>query len=155
MHARPLLSVFFAIQRAYWFSFTQTRSCLISLKTAVTKAPCANAVGIELLPLMDEHTREDTFGFIQLTIRHVIHLSGENFTCIKLCFLHVVTAIRSLKWICMLEGVECSPPLKDHVILQLNLKHKRGFHMTTAKCKRALKWNSWEFVLLIMCVCFT
>lgn len=105
----------------------------------MTKAPCAHAVGIELLLLIDEHTREVTFGFIQLTVRQVIHLSGENFTCIILCFLHVVTAIRSLKWIGMLEGVECSPPVKDHVILQLNLKHKRSFHMTTAKCKRALK----------------
>lgn len=48
-----------------------------------------------------------------------------------------------------MEGVEFFKPIKN---LQLNLKHKEGFHMTTAKCKRALKLNSGELIVLKMCV---
>lgn len=51
----------------------------------------------------------------------------------------------------MLEGVGFSKPIKSHVILQLKLKHKKGFHMT-GKCKRALKWNAGGLVVLIMCL---
>lgn len=59
------------------------KTILISLKTAVSKAPSAHAVDIELLPLIDKHTQEHTFGFILLTCR-TCHLSGENFTSKKM-----------------------------------------------------------------------
>lgn len=54
MDTRSLPSVF--LQFKYWFSFTHNCSCLISLKTTLTKAPYARVVDIELLLLIDQHT---------------------------------------------------------------------------------------------------
>lgn len=66
----------------------------------------------------------------------------------------MITVIFSLKWFHLLEGVECSKPIKNHLILQYNLKHKKGFHITAVKCKGTLKWNSGELVVFLN-VCFT
>lgn len=79
----------------------------------MTTAPPAHVVGIELLPLIDQHTQEDTFAFILLTHR----LGGDVTWKKNMLISQCDNSYFSLKWFHILEGVECSKPIKNHVIL--------------------------------------